>query len=80
MRRGPAPGGLPRVFRGEQVALVGDNAIPVMQGKPSSVTAGNVRHRRAGTHPEDRARVVQGGNGLFPDDVPRDPGFFALSE
>jgi hypothetical protein len=24
--------------------------------------------------------MLEGGNGLFPDDVPRDPEFFALSE
>ena len=31
-RRGPVPGGLVRVLPNEQVALVGDNAISVMQG------------------------------------------------
>src|SRR5689334_14186780 len=59
VRRGPVSGGLVRVLPNEQVALVGENAISVMQGQPSSVTAGNVRHRRAGAHPEDCAWIVQ---------------------
>src|SRR5260370_27907899 len=57
--RGLMPGGLVRVRLGEQVALVGENVISVMQGQPPRVAAGNVGHQRAGTHPEDRARIVQ---------------------
>src|SRR5260221_7918180 len=30
-----------------------------MQGQPPGVAAGNVGHQFAGTHPEDRARIVQ---------------------
>src|SRR5208282_285971 len=51
-----------RVLGGRRVPLIGDNAIPVVQGQSPGVAAGNVRHRRAGVaggNTEDRARVVQ---------------------
>ena len=56
---GGEPTGARAEVLGEQVLLAQGNVVPVILGQPSSVAAGNVRHWRAGTHPEDRAWVVQ---------------------